>query len=192
MTSASFGRLLKRISAMVVKSAAVECRRFRPGMDYTLAHYGMLTRETRLDATLCFVDDRTDDLSDQLWESGDVGGFQCYIVADEEEGTEAAEVYKSKSEEEEDELLSIPPASNTLSLVLRDGGIMQFVKYVSAAAPGSRWDVASVFEIEEQDDNSSSGSSSSSSNDDNSSSGSGSSSSSGSGSSSRSGSDEDD
>ena len=158
MRSAPFGRFLKRISAVVVKSAAVECRRFRPGMDYTLAHYGMLTRETRLDATLCFVDDRSDDLSDQVWESGDVGGFQCYIVADEEEGTEAAEVYKSKSEEEEDELLSIPPASNTLSLVLRDGGIMQFIKYVSAGAPGSRWDVASVYETEEQDDSDSSSS----------------------------------
>ena len=48
-------------------------------------------------------------MSDQVWESGDVGGFQCYIVADEDQGTEAAEVYQAKSTEEEDQLLSITP-----------------------------------------------------------------------------------
>lgn len=93
--------------------------------------------------------DRQDDMSDQVWDSGDVGGFQCYIVADEEGGTEAAEVYQAKSTEEEDQLLSIPPANNTLSLVMRDGGIMQFVKYVSAFAPGSRWDLAAVYDLED-------------------------------------------
>ena len=93
--------------------------------------------------------DRQDDMSDQVWDSGDVGGFQCYIVADEEGGTEAAEVYQAKSTEEEDQLLSIPPANNTLSLVMRDGGIMQFVKYVSAFAPGSRWDLAAVYDLDD-------------------------------------------
>jgi hypothetical protein len=96
--------------------------------------------------------DRQDDMSDQVWDSGDVGGFQCYIVADEEGGTEAAEVYQAKSTEEEDQLLSIPPANNTLSLVMRDGGIMQFVKYVSAFAPGSRWDLAAVYDLEDSGD----------------------------------------
>jgi len=152
MKSAAFGRLIKRFTSLLPSQGVVECRRFRPGMDYTLAHYGMLTRESQLDATLCFVDDRQDDLSDQVWESGDVGGFQCYIVADEEEGTEAAEVYQAKSTEEEEAVLSIPPANNTLSFVLRDGGIMQFVKYVSASAPGSRWDVAAVYDLVESED----------------------------------------
>ena len=154
LRSSAFGRLLKRMTSLNPKSVDVECRRFRPGMDYTLAHYGMLTRVSQLDATLCLVDDREDDMSDQVWQSGDVGGFQCYIVADEEEGTEAAEVYQAKSTEEEDQLLSIPPANNTLSLVLRDGGIMQFVKYVSAFAPGSRWDVAAIYDLEEDTDSS--------------------------------------
>ena len=136
-------------------------------MDYTLAHYGMLTRESQLDATLCFVDDRKEDMSDQVWESGDVGGFQCYIVADEEEGTEAAEVYQAKSTEEEEALLSNSPSNNTLSLVLRDSGIMQFVKYVSASAPGSRWDLAAIYDLVEEDtsEEDSSGSSNGSSND---------------------------
>lgn len=54
-------------------------------------------------------------------------------------------------EEEEDEddgtLLTVQPGFNRLLLVLRDEGVMRFVKYVSAAAEGSRWDICSEFEI---------------------------------------------
>ena len=45
---------------------------------------------------------------------------------------------------------------------MRDGGIMQFVKYVSAFAPGSRWDVAAVYDLEKDDSSSNSSNSSSS------------------------------
>eukprot|EP00581_Thalassiosira_minuscula_P028907 CAMPEP_0183755174 /NCGR_PEP_ID=MMETSP0739-20130205/4021_1 /TAXON_ID=385413 /ORGANISM="Thalassiosira miniscula, Strain CCMP1093" /LENGTH=622 /DNA_ID=CAMNT_0025991937 /DNA_START=83 /DNA_END=1947 /DNA_ORIENTATION=- len=68
-------------------------RRFRPGHDYTVAHYGVLTRRSVLDATLCFCpgegkqctyDEATNELvgsdDDAVWESGDVGGFECYIA----------------------------------------------------------------------------------------------------------------
>ena len=52
-------------------------------------------------------------------------------------------------EEEEDDgtLLAVQPGFNRLLLVLRDEGVMRFVKYVSAAAEGSRWDVCGEFEI---------------------------------------------
>ena len=53
-------------------------------------------------------------------------------------------------EEEEDNstsLLSVSACNNTLNLVMRDEGVMRFVKYVSAAAPGSRWDIAVEYEI---------------------------------------------
>lgn len=43
--------------------------------------------------------------------------------------------------------MSVSPGANVLSLVMRDEGIMRFVKYVSAAAPGSRWDIAMEYEI---------------------------------------------
>ena len=36
-------------------------------------------------------------------------------------------------------------ASNALSLVAREPDAMKFIKYVSAAAPGSRWDVAAEY-----------------------------------------------
>ena len=35
-------------------------------------------------------------------------------------------------------MLNVNAAANTLNLVLRDEGLMRFVKYVSFAAPGSR------------------------------------------------------
>jgi len=54
----------------------------------------------------------------------------------------------SDEEEEEDgTLLAVQPGFNRLLLVLRDEGVMRFVKYVSAAAEGSRWDVCGEFEI---------------------------------------------
>ena len=38
-----------------------EVRRFRAGLDYTVAHYGAMTKVPRLDATLCFVDEAVGD-----------------------------------------------------------------------------------------------------------------------------------
>ena len=55
------------------------------------------------------------------------------------------------SDEEEDDddgtLLTVQPGFNRLLLVLRDERVMRFVKYVSAAAEGSRWDVCGEYEI---------------------------------------------
>ena len=39
------------------------------------------------------------------------------------------------------------PGFNRLLLVLRDAGLMHFVKYVSSGAPGSRWDICGEFEV---------------------------------------------
>jgi hypothetical protein len=54
----------------------------------------------------------------------------------------------SDAEEAGGTLLSVQGRCNCLSIVLRDQGVMRFVKYVSAAAPGSRWDVAAEFQVE--------------------------------------------
>jgi hypothetical protein len=56
----------------------------------------------------------------------------------------------SDADEDEDDdstLLTVQPGFNRLLMVLRDERVMRFVKYVSAAAPGSRWDVCAEFEI---------------------------------------------
>ena len=75
---------------------------------------------------------------------------------------ENGEVEMHDEEEDEDEeeddgtLLTVQPGFNRLLLVLRDEGVMRFVKYVSAAAEGSRWDICGEFEIgmvQEESDN---------------------------------------
>ncbi|KAG6329726.1 hypothetical protein ID866_9363 [Astraeus odoratus] len=49
--------------------------------------------------------------------------------------------------EDEGTLLTVQPNFNCLLLVLRDEGVLRFVKYVSAAAAGSRWDICGEFEV---------------------------------------------
>ena len=54
---------------------------------------------------------------------------------------------------EDGPLVSVHAVSNTLSLVLRDDGVMKFIKYISAGAPSSRWDVSAEFKVDLDDDN---------------------------------------
>lgn len=44
-------------------------------------------------------------------------------------------------------LLTVQPGFNRLLLVLRDERVMHFVKYLSASAPGSRWDLVGEWEV---------------------------------------------
>jgi len=118
-------------------------RRFRPGLDYTVAHYGALTTHSVLDATLCFCagngeqctfDEETNELigsdDDAIWESGDVGGFECYIAADESGEEDNGGRDAEYDDDDDTRLLSVSASNNTLSLVYRDPGTMRFVKYV--------------------------------------------------------------
>jgi len=196
--SVPFRAWLAIVSRLLPLRYSVEARRFRPGLDYTLATGE--TKETRLDVVLGLTpqtgspENNTDDEDEEQevggWHSGEWGGWECYMAPHDEDDDPA--VYrsgsrKSKSEkhmngngtavngnganghapsspmEEDDEeeedngtLLMVQPGFNRLLLVLRDEGVMRFVKYVSAAAQGSRWDVAGEFEIgmvqEEGDD----------------------------------------
>jgi prolyl 3-hydroxylase /prolyl 3,4-dihydroxylase len=50
-------------------------------------------------------------------------------------------------EDEDGTLLTAQPGFNRLLIVLRDEGVMRFVKYVSAAAQGSRWDICGEYEV---------------------------------------------
>ncbi|KAL2860951.1 oxidative DNA demethylase [Aspergillus lucknowensis] len=94
-----------------------------------------------------------------------VGGYEIYMVGDddddggEEKGTGAADpaVYRSAAEDEDDGILFSTAAGwSRLSIVLRDSGTLKFVKYVSAAARGDRWDITGEmgveFDEEEEED----------------------------------------
>jgi len=50
-------------------------------------------------------------------------------------------------DDDEGPLLTMPVGWNKMLLVLRDPGVMRFVKYLSAGAPGSRWDVGGEWEV---------------------------------------------
>eukprot|EP01062_Namystynia_karyoxenos_P038278 TRINITY_DN27785_c0_g1_i1.p1 TRINITY_DN27785_c0_g1~~TRINITY_DN27785_c0_g1_i1.p1 ORF type:complete len:573 (+),score=131.39 TRINITY_DN27785_c0_g1_i1:71-1789(+) len=147
--SVPFARLLSCLTSLTVLGRRSAVRRFRPGSDYTVAHHALLEPDTRLDATLCFTDPGQgapeQGARRAAWASGEVGGFECYLAADES-SLEAAETYGNKGDEGND-LLSFHCAHNTLSLVARDEGMLRFVKYVSAAAPASRLDIAAEYEI---------------------------------------------
>ncbi|KAL3922446.1 MAG: hypothetical protein SGILL_002199 [Bacillariaceae sp.] len=138
-----------------------QIRQFRPGLDYTVAHYGLLVDQSVLDATMCFVYDENDDKD--AWESGDVGGFECYIEADDidhdhndAEGNRVASSDQGPADEynedDDTELLSVSASNNTLSLVFRDPGTMRFVKYVGSSAPSSRFDICMEYDVPPDDE----------------------------------------
>lgn len=57
-------------------------------------------------------------------------------------------VYQSGDGEDDGGILfSSAPAWNSFCVVLRDKGVMRFVKYVSEAAKGHRWDVKGEVEL---------------------------------------------
>ena len=58
-------------------------------------------------------------------------------------------IYKAATDDPEDDgvLFSMPAGWNRLGIVLRDRGTMRFVKYVSRAAGGDRWDFVGEFGV---------------------------------------------
>jgi prolyl 3-hydroxylase /prolyl 3,4-dihydroxylase len=81
-------------------------------------------------------------------EEDDVGGHEVYMAGDDEEDNEDAAIYKTSSDADEDNVLFTMPASwNKMSIVLRDSGVLKFVKYVSRNAKGDRWDVSGSFGV---------------------------------------------
>ena len=140
-----FTTFIRLISGRKLRASRAEVRRFRPGHDYTLAHAGQLNKQTLLDMTFCCVPLTRNGAAEalQMWDSGDVGGFECLLERDESSG--AAEVYNVDSDQ--GGVTSIHAANNTLNLTLRQPDTMKFVKYVSAAAPCSRWDVAVEYKL---------------------------------------------
>ena len=68
-----------------------------------------------------------------------------------EENDQEDEDFEDMDEDEDDDfdgvLLNVTPSYNTLNVVLRDEGVMRFVKYLGASAGGSRWDIAAEYTV---------------------------------------------
>jgi Rps23 Pro-64 3,4-dihydroxylase Tpa1-like proline 4-hydroxylase len=120
--SKEFVQYLAHTIDVDVTSVNVQGRKFSSGC-YTLVHNQPMD-ETRLDAILC--------LTGKDWDF-DFGGQIVYM-------------------DEEEELLSVLPQENSLSLVLRDKGTMQFIKYVNHQAPEDRIDLSFVYEAQVSSD----------------------------------------
>lgn len=119
-------------------------RRFRPGHDFTLATTN-LRGQAVLDATLCLAAvPKSGDI--EKWESCEYGGYECYMAA--HEGDDDPATYRSF--DDDGALLTMGAGANELSIVLKDEGVMRFIKYVSARAPAARWDVAYEYDLPEE------------------------------------------
>ncbi|KAE8154852.1 putative component of NuA3 histone acetyltransferase complex [Aspergillus avenaceus] len=146
-------------------------RRFRRGQDYTLAS-GYEGEEPRLELTLSLTPSSGWEKDGDEEEEGEeeseekpkpkesksdaeepaVGGYEIYMAGDDEDEGDAA-IYKSAAADEDDGILFSTAAGwNRLSIVLRDSGTLKFVKYVSAAAQGDRWDITGEMDVEYDED----------------------------------------
>lgn len=180
MQSNAFRRWLTTITGFDFTHSVGCCRSFKRGYGYSLSHEKCIV--PRLDCVLSFVVD-DDEEKAELWELGNVGGFQCYVSTEnddltetdvdgrtgtpmenglksgsaigediEDENVTANAVDNIRNSEdnpavyrpdvgEEEGLLNIPATCNSLSVVLCEPGVLDFVKFVSSDAPSSRWDI---------------------------------------------------
>lgn len=211
LPSEAFRAWISVVSSLAPVGYRVEARRFRKGLDYTLAGADESGGEAQLDVCLgttwwADVEPGTDE-EDKLVDNG---GWDCYLAPpdkdedpavfqssrakkiQDDQKPESAEVEPATTEQAEakvnnDEakkagpsismngqelefdpdqfspsdfdsdseagsdddgpLLSSLVSFNRLLIVLRDPGVMKFVKYLGHGAQGSRWDVGGEWEV---------------------------------------------
>lgn len=172
--SPQFLSWLVLVSSLDPIAQRVLVRRFRPALDYTLATTNTgQSQETStliLEATLCMTPTKG-------WANGELGGYELAMLAEDDvaAGFDPA-VYRgsssstattpmspstsiqktpkenaSKATDDDAVLLTTQADWNVLSLMVRDEGILKFVKYVSGNAPGSRWDISCEWTVENED-----------------------------------------
>ncbi len=116
----SFVKFIEAITGCTLTHSRHAVRRFRPGLDYTVAHFGAISSDETLDMSLCFVGG-----DDAAWDDGELGGFECYMPADDASNARAsAEVYTAEGEG----VLSLSAAFNSLNLVKRGANTLKFTK----------------------------------------------------------------
>lgn len=137
----AFRKWLTAVTTLTLTSYHITPRRFRPGLDYTLATSSETpTLELELGLT-----------PSAGWNDGESGGWEAFMPSGDESQEDPAVYAAAKvqdGEDDEDEggaLLTTYPAWSQLTLVLRDPGLLNFTKYVSVRAGESRWDVRGSF-----------------------------------------------
>ncbi|KAG0648052.1 uS12 prolyl 3 [Hyphodiscus hymeniophilus] len=183
LPSPQFRKWLQIATECEIENYDLIARRFRKGLDYSLAtsHDGQPRLELGLGLTPTpgwgADEDEEEGDGDEMKPNGsdkksiragtpngnkiaeeeddpeDVGGHEVYMAGDDDEADGDAAVYKTFSDAEDDNVLFTMLASwNKLSIVLRDSGVLKFVKYVSKSAKGDRWDISASYGVKEIDD----------------------------------------
>ncbi|KTW28326.1 oxidative DNA demethylase [Pneumocystis jirovecii RU7] len=129
----SFYRWLSIWTTLIPHSVFALGRRFRPGMDYTLATPYTL-EQPMLNLTLSLT-------PLGHWGNGEKGGYEVYM---EEDKDADASVYRAS---DDSVLVSHLPTWNTFHIVLRDQGVLRFVKYISKSVCASRWDLVADIDL---------------------------------------------
>lgn len=178
--STIFKKYIALLTLLCPLTEQILIRRFRPGSDFTMATHCKANSSLKdilgfvdaiLEGTLCLTP--TDG-----WESGKVGGYELYMIDEtySEDGEEEDDDDEEKTKEEitdenfkrlekdvedttvyrddqnHDTVLINKPADwNSFNLVLRDAGVLEFVKYVSFHAKSSRWDVKMKWDVKSLD-----------------------------------------
>ncbi|KAJ2727627.1 putative component of NuA3 histone acetyltransferase complex [Coemansia sp. Cherry 401B] len=136
---AAFARWLAGVSGLALGGRRGGVRRFRAGLDYTLGTPDHVDGPV-LDAVLCLAPQA------ERWRDGGVGGYHCYVDGGGDDASNDGSVCR-RDDDDDGTLLTTPAGWNALTLVLREPSVVKFVKYVSAAAPGSRWDVSYEYKV---------------------------------------------
>lgn len=180
LPSRQFRKWLQIATECEIENYDILARRFRKGLDYSLAtsHDGQPRLEIGLGLTPTpgwGADDDEEGKADEGKGSStkshgtgkangkkgfeeedepeDVGGHEVYMAGDDDEADGDAAIYKTSSDAEDDNVLFTMLASwNKMSIVLRDSGVLKFVKYVSKNAKGDRWDISASYGVKEIDD----------------------------------------
>ena len=148
LQSFTFKKFIAAVTCLVPMTQSVIVRRFRPGSDFTLADKLQLNKNVN-DLMECVLEGTLSLSVFDDWEKGNVGGYQVYMLNEEDNGDDQAVVHDDGGESV---LINKPASWNTLNLVLRDENILEFVKYVSWGAKGSRWDIKMLWDVKASDD----------------------------------------
>lgn len=178
MKGKAFRNWLRVVCRLNPIASRVLVRRFRPGLDYTLAT-GLnkvpkkgANKEKEEEEDIQMLEATLSLTPTKGWVDGELGGYELYLAVEEEDtdanldpavyrGNKKSDVsadggdsYGKSSQADDDDsvLLTTQAEWNVLSLVVRDEGILKFVKYVSGNAPGSRWDISAEWRVEDNDD----------------------------------------
>ena len=161
--SPAFKKWLALATGQTLTRGTIVARRFRRGKDYTFktANLGI---ESQLEVCLGITPitgwsdqakrptdcDGSHASQDIFSISGNIeaGGQQLYITKDNKNNQVHRVSVAGSADQGDCVLLHAPVDWNVMSVVLGDPGILSYVKYVSRAAPGDRWDVMGEFGLQ--------------------------------------------